>query len=68
MYIGNTWMHFDVTHQRKHTALNLLFVCHWMSCIDCKTSFSATPEQRKWLSNEYKTWRCSLRESRRVKR
>jgi hypothetical protein len=68
MPIGNSWMHFDLTHQRKHVMFSLLCVYRWMSYIVCKISFCATPEQRKWLSNGYETWRCSLRQSRGMKR
>jgi hypothetical protein len=39
-----------------------------MSCTVYRTSFCVTPEQRKWLSNGYETWRWSLRESKGMKR
>jgi hypothetical protein len=42
-------MHFDVILLRTHKTLSLLFVYHWMNYIDYKTSYSVTPEQRKWL-------------------
>jgi len=52
----------------KDATLCLLSVCHLMSYTICKTSFSTTLEQRKWLSNVYKTWKCSLRGPRRMRR
>jgi len=68
IHTGSSWMHLDVTLLKKDATLYLLSVCHLMSYTDCKTNFSTTLEQRKWLSNVYETWRCSLRGSRRMRR